>query len=204
MTRLSPILLRPIREQFEHDRVIRQLQARWRRRFSVAASPGEERVISTRLGNQTLYPDLILTSTEGRRRLHAVAEVETSESVNHLEAMAQWAHFARVRGAFYLYVPVGLADVARRLCEGNKINVTEIWTYYIIGGQLGFTMFYRSERAKLAAKASRAKAAKKPPKAKQAAKARKATTTKKTKKAKPAKKSLKTKKKSKASSKRKK
>ena len=195
MTRLSPILLRPIREQFEHDRVIRQLQARWRRRFSVAANLGEERVTSTRLGNQTLHPDLILTSTEGRRRLHVVVEVETSESVNHLEAMAQWAHFARVRGAFYLYVPAGLADMARRLCEGNKIDVTEIWSYYTIGGKVQFTMFYRSRRAKLAAKARSAKAAKKPLKAK------KATTTKKTKSAK---KSLKTKKKSKASSKRKK
>ena len=169
----------------------------------MAANPGEEQGASTRLGNQTLHPDLILTNTEGRRRRHAVVEVETSESVNQLEAVAQWVHFAGVRGIFYLYVPVALADVARRLCEANKINVTEIWTYYIIGSQIRFTMSYRSGRARLAGKASRAKASKKSVKAKHVAKARKrkATTTKKTK---PAKQSLKTKKKSKALSKRKK
>ena len=203
MARLSPILLRPIREQFEHDRVVRQLLVRWRRRFAVAANPGEERVASTRLGKLLLYPDLILTSTAGRRRLHAVVEVETSESVNHLEAMAQWAHYAKVRGAFYLFVPVGLADVARRLCEASKINVTEIWTHYVIGGQVRFTMVYRSGRAKQAAKASRAKAAERTSKAKKAARARKATTTKTTTKAKAAKKPRATKKR-KAPSKRKK
>ena len=203
IVRLSPILLRPIREQFEHDRVVRQLLVRWRRRFAVAANPGEERVASTRLGKLLLYPDLILTSTAGRRRLHAVVEVETSESVNHLEAMAQWAHYAKVRGAFYLFVPVGLADIARRLCEASKINVTEIWTYYVIGGQVRFTMVYRSGRAKQAAKASRAKAAERTSKAKKAARARKATTTKTTTKARAAKKPRATKKR-KAASKRKK
>ena len=165
----------------------------------MAANPGEERVASTRLGNQILCPDLILTSTEGRRRLHAVVEVETSESVNHLEAMAQWAHLARVRGAFYLYVPVGLADVARRLCEGNKINVTEIWTYYIIGSQVRFTMSYRSDRAKLATKAPVQR--KKGKSAKTSLKTKKKSKASKTKKKS---KASKTKKKSKASFKRKK
>lgn len=153
---MSPILLRPIREQFEHDRVVRQLQARWRRRFAVSANPGTARDVPVRTGAQTLYPDLILTSTEGRRRLHGVVEVETTESINYLEAMAQWAYLAKVRGAFYLYVPAGGSDVARRLCEEHRINVTEIWTYYAFGSLMRFTMAYRSASAKRAAAAKSA------------------------------------------------
>ena len=148
---MSPILLRPIREQFEHDRVIRQLQTRWRRRFAVSANPGTARDVTVRTGSQTLYPDLILTSTEGKRRLHGVVEVETTESINYLEAMAQWAYLAKARGAFYLYVPAGVSDVARRLCEEHGINVTEIWTYYAVGSLMRFTMVYRSAGAKRAA-----------------------------------------------------
>jgi len=102
-----------------------------------------------------VYPDLVLTSTVSGRRLHGVVEVETASSVNHLEAMAQWGHFAKVRGAFYLYVPAGLADVAQRLCEATKANVTEIWVYYAIGSQAKFSMSYRSRRARVAAKAAK-------------------------------------------------
>lgn len=184
---MSPILLRPIREQFEHDRVIRQLQARWRRRFAVAANPGKEQEGSVRFGNQTLYPDLILTTTEGGRRLHALVEVETAESVNHLEAMAQWAHFAKARGAFYLYVPAGQADVALRLCRSSRINVTEVWTYYAIGSQMRFSMAYRSPRATQAAKTKTAAKTKAAGRGRSKAKA-KTKKVKTAKKAKPAKK----------------
>ena len=151
--RLSPILVRPIREQFEHDRVVRQLQSRWRRRFSVTANPADELNGQVRLGVRILHPDLILNTTGDGRRLHALVEVETAESVNHLEAMAQWTDYAKVRGAFYLYVPAGLSDVALRLCKSGEINVSEIWSYYFVGGQIRFVMSYRSEGAKRAAKA---------------------------------------------------
>ena len=161
---MSPILLRPIREQFEHDRVIRQLQARWRRRFAVAANLGSERENPVKAGGQLLYPDLVLTGSARGRHLHGVVEVETAESVNHLEAMAEWAPLSKVRGAFYLYVPAGSADVARRLCEENRVNVTEIWTYYAIGNQVRFSMTHRSATAVKAAtraKTRKAKATKK-------------------------------------------
>ena len=39
---LSPILVRPVREQLEHDRVIRLLQAKYKRKFDVAINPGHE------------------------------------------------------------------------------------------------------------------------------------------------------------------
>ena len=151
---MSPILLRPIREQFEHDRVIRQLQVRWRRRFEAAINLGRDEEAPVKVGKQMFYPDLVLTSTTSGRRLHGVVEVETAESVNHLEAMAEWKHFAQARGAFYLYVPAGFTDVAERLCQAGKINVTEVWAYYAIGSQVKFSMTYRSPRARQAAKAA--------------------------------------------------
>ena len=154
---MSPILLRPIREQIEHDRVIRQLQLRWRRRYEVAINPGKQEETSVRASGRPVYPDVILTNVVGVRRLHGIVEVETVESVNHLEAMAEWGPYSKVRGAFYLYVPAGMADVAGRLCQGGAINVTEIWTYYAIGDQVRFSMSYRSPRATRAAKAKSVK-----------------------------------------------
>jgi hypothetical protein len=91
-----------------------------------------------------MYPDLVLQSPERGHRLQAVVEVETGESVNHLEALAQWAHFGKLRVPFHLYVPAGMVDVARRLCEDNHIHVGEIWSYHSIGDQVRFTLVHRS------------------------------------------------------------
>jgi len=83
-------------------------------------------------------------SQDRGHRLQIVVEVETGESVNHLEALAQWAHFSKVRAAFHLYVPGGMVDVARRLCEDNHIYVAEIWSYHTVGDQVRFTLVHRN------------------------------------------------------------
>src|SRR5512135_865697 len=84
---VSPILVRPVREQLEHDRVIRLLQAKSRRKYEAVINPGNERNASVGTGPSALYPDLLLQSLERGHRLQAVVEVETGESVNHLEAL---------------------------------------------------------------------------------------------------------------------
>ena len=71
-------------------------------------------------------------------------EVETAESVNHLEAMAQWAHLGRARAPFHLYVPAGSVDIARRLAAENSVNVAEIWGFHAIGDQTRFTLVHRA------------------------------------------------------------
>src|SRR5262249_59383961 len=129
---VSPILVRPVREQLEHDRVIRLLQTRSRRKYEAGINPGAERNVAFGAGPSAVYPDLVLQSTEKGRRVLAVVEVETGESVNHLEALAQWAKLAKLRTDFHLYVPSGMIDVARRLCEENQIHVNEIWSYHTI------------------------------------------------------------------------
>jgi hypothetical protein len=141
---VSPILVRPVREQLEHDRIIRQLHNKFRRRYEAGMNPGAEQNAAVGAGPTALYPDLVLLSPERGHRLQVVVEVETGESVNHLEALAQWAHFSKLRAAFHLYVPAGMVDVARRLCEGNHIHVTEIWSYHTVGDEVRFTVVHRS------------------------------------------------------------
>ena len=144
---MSPILVRPVREQLEHDRVIRLLQARNRRKYDAGINPGAERNVAVGTGPQALYPDVVLTSLERGKKVEAVVEVETGESVNHLEALAEWAHFARLRPAFHLYVPSAMVDVARRLCDDNHIVVSEIWSYHGIGDDVRFTLVHRNKDA---------------------------------------------------------
>ena len=86
---MSPILVRPVREQLEHDRVIRLLQAKYKRKFETAINPGHEQNAPVG-GPPPWFPDLVLQSSEKSRRLLGVVEVETTESINHLEAMSQW------------------------------------------------------------------------------------------------------------------
>ena len=144
---MSPILVRPVREQLEHDRIIRLLQAKFRRRYEAGMNPGAEQNAPVGVGPSALYPDLVLQSPDRGHRLQTVVEVETGESVNHLEALAQWAHFARLRAAFHLYVPPNMVDVARRLCEDNHIPVAEIWSYHVVGDEPRFTLVHRNREA---------------------------------------------------------
>jgi hypothetical protein len=130
---VSPILVRPVREQLEHDRVIRLLLAKFRRRYEAGINPGAERNAAVGSGPAAVYPDVVLSSAERGRRLQAVVEVETAESVNHLEALAEWVPFGRLRVPFYLYVPSGMVDVARRLCEDNDVRVSEVWSFHAVG-----------------------------------------------------------------------
>jgi hypothetical protein len=138
------ILVRPVREQLEHDRLIRLLQVKLRRKFDAGINPGAEQNVPVGSGASAVYPDLVLWSLDRGRRLQGVVEVETGESVNHLEALAQWVHLAKLRASFQLYVPAAMVDVARRLCEDNHVNANEIWSYNSIGDQVRFTLVHRS------------------------------------------------------------
>ena len=139
------ILIRPVREQLEHDRVIRLLQAKYKRKFDVVANVGDEKLASIKVGPAVLFPDLVLTSLQPPRRVVGVVEVETGESVNHLEALAQWANFSKSKAAFHLYVPSGSFDIARRLCDDMQVVCAEFWTYMLIGDQLRFTLARKTD-----------------------------------------------------------
>jgi hypothetical protein len=168
---VSPILVRPVREQLEHDRVIRLLQAKYRRKHEVAINVGPEQTTSVQVGASQLFPDLVLFGLEKSRKLQGTIEVETGESVNSLEAMAQWVPFSRIKAPFVLYVPPLALDAVRRLCAAHGADPAEIWTYHISFDQVRFVLAHRSPNqpavsasggaAGRTAKAAKAAAAKK-------------------------------------------
>jgi hypothetical protein len=144
---VSPILTRPVREQLEHDRVIRQLQARYKRKHDVVINPGSEQNQSVTVGQLAVFPDLLLFSQERSRRLQGTVEVETGESVNQLEALAEWGVFGKLKVPLHLYVPPQALDTARRLCTEHQIELAELWTYLVAIDQVRFTMIYRAPEA---------------------------------------------------------
>jgi hypothetical protein len=146
---VSPILTRPVREQLEHDRVIRLLQARYKRKTDVVINPGNEQNQSITVGDLVVFPDLLLFG-EGGRRLLGTVEVETGESVNSIEARAEWGVYSKLRVPLHLYVPPASVDAAKRLCAEYQIVVTELWTYTTSFDQVRFTMVYRAPDAPMA------------------------------------------------------
>jgi hypothetical protein len=140
---LSPILVRPVREQLEHDRIIRLLQTKYERKFQVSINPGHKQASPITLRGSAWYPDLLIQSSDTRPKLLGMVEVETAESVNYLEAMSQWATFARLRVPLHLYIPVSSVDSARRLCASLHISVSEIWAYNALGDEILFELVHR-------------------------------------------------------------
>jgi len=155
---VSPILVRPVREQLEHDRIIRLLQVRLKRRHDVAVNIDPEHTVPVKIGTVQLFPDLVLTADDRGKKLEGTVEVETAESVNHLEAMSQWAHLGRARAPFHLYVPASSVEIARRLATENHVHVTELWSYHTIGDQTRFTLVHRAPTPEPARKKAEPKA----------------------------------------------
>ena len=143
---MSPILTRPVREQLEHDRVIRLLQPRYKRKTEVIINPGSEQNQSVTVENLVVFPDLLIFA-EGGKKLLATVEVETGESVNALEARAEWGVFCKLKVPMYLYVPPTSVDAARRLIAEYDIPVAEVWSFHTVFDQVRFTMIYRSPDA---------------------------------------------------------
>ena len=201
---MSPILTRPVREQLEHDRVIRQLQAKYKRKTDVIINPGNEQNGSVTVGELVVFPDLLVFA-EGTKRLLITVEVETGESVNSIEARAEWGNFSKLKVPMHLYVPPACVEAVKRICDEYQIIVSELWTYTTTFDQVRFTLVTKSpdapvvkipatvakapapERSRPVKAAPPAKPAAKPaPKAKPAAKPKAAAKSKPKPKAKPA------------------
>ena len=143
---MSPILTRPVREQLEHDRVIRQLQARYKRKSDVVINPGNEQNQSITVGDLVVFPDVLIFA-EGGKRLMGTVEVETGESVNAIEARAEWGVYSKLKVPLHLYVPPAFVEAAKRLCAEYQIAVAELWTYTSSFDQVRFSMVHRSPDA---------------------------------------------------------
>lgn len=143
---MSPILTRPVREQLEHDRVIRQLQAKYKRKTDVIINPGNEQNGSVTVGDLVVFPDLLVYA-EGTKRLLTTVEVETGESVNPIEARAEWGNFSKLKVPLHLYVPPACVEAVKRICDEYQIVVAELWTYTTTFDQVRFTLVSKSPDA---------------------------------------------------------
>ena len=143
---MSPILTRPVREQLEHDRVIRQLQAKYKRKTDVIINPGNEQNQSVIVGELVVFPD-VLVFAEGTKRLLTTVEVETGESVNPIEARAEWGVYSKLKVPLHLYVPTACVEAAKRISDEYQIVVSELWTYTTSFDQVRFTLVSRSPDA---------------------------------------------------------
>ena len=143
---MSPILTRPVREQLEHDRVIRQLQAKYKRKTDVIINPAHEQNQSVTVGELVVFPD-VLVFAEGTKRLLITVEVETGESVNPIEARAEWGVYSKLKVPMHLYVPPACVEAVKRICDEYQIVVAELWTYTTTFDQVRFTLVNKSPDA---------------------------------------------------------
>lgn len=128
--------------------MIRLLQAKYKRKFEVSINVGNEQKAPVPIGQSPWFPDLVLQSTDKGRKIVGIVEVETSESVNKVEAMSQWVAFSRARAQFHLYVPASMIDVARQLAGDLNVTVSEIWSFDVLGDQIRFMLIQRAAGVK--------------------------------------------------------
>ena len=95
---MSPILVRPVREQLEHDRLIRLLHAKFRRKYEAGMNPGDEQNAPGR--RRSLRP-----LSRPRPAWRPTAGIACRPSWRWRPAnrsitsrrSSQWAHFGRLR-----------------------------------------------------------------------------------------------------------
>ena len=117
---VSPILVRPVREQFEHDRIIRVLQARYKRKFEVAINPGVGAECVGGRRRPAMYPDLVLVQPGRGRKLQGRSK---SRPPNRSTRSKRWPNGGRsaacARRSISTSRPTTI-DTVRRLCAEHR------------------------------------------------------------------------------------
>jgi len=78
------------------------------------------------------YPDIVVVQ-HPENNTKIVAEVETNETVREAVARFEWLPYSEL-APLYLYVPVGKAEEALKLCRELEIRVVGIRTWRYIAG----------------------------------------------------------------------
>jgi len=83
-------------------------------------------------GSAVAYPDIVVVQ-DPENYAKILGEVETTETVNEQTAQRRWRPFADL-APLYLYVPVGDADDALKLCRQLRVPIVGIRTWrYAVG-----------------------------------------------------------------------
>ncbi len=78
-------------------------------------------------GGHDLFPDIVVVGRPGQW-LRILAEVETAETLTDDQARDRWLPFSK-QGDLLIYVPMGHADEAKRLCRKHGVKPRGIRTW---------------------------------------------------------------------------
>jgi hypothetical protein len=126
-------------QELEHAQAVQDI-ARLRFPFPTSGRPylktytnHPQRTMGVRTPRRTVvYPDIVVVRHPENETV-MLGEVETADTVNEDEAH-EWKLFAEL-APLYLYVPVGYADEARRLCKKLKIPIVGLRSWRYLQGQ---------------------------------------------------------------------
>ena len=93
-----------------------------------------------------VFPD-VLVFAEGTKRLLSTVEVETGESVNPIEARAEWGVYSKLKVPLHLYVPPRASRRPSASATNTRSWSSELWTYTTSFDQVRFTLVHRSPDA---------------------------------------------------------
>ncbi len=86
-----------------------------------------ERSMGVTLDSQVLYPDIVVLQWP-EKVTQMVAQVESSATVTEQQAREAWLPYSQA-GPLHLFVPVGYAGEAKRLCRRQRVQLVGLRTW---------------------------------------------------------------------------
>jgi hypothetical protein len=100
--------------------------------WDLQTNPGAEQNVGVAYpsaeGQAVAYPDLV-AHERFTKKLAAVGEVETEDSVTDAEAAEEWALYAHLAPKFFLYLPKECEDEGKRLLRKHRIRPEGLFLY---------------------------------------------------------------------------
>src|SRR2546425_451658 len=121
------------KNQQEHDTLLEMISRKIKiPTWTLVTNPGVQQnagvAYPTEAGQALAYPDIVVHE-KFTRKLAAVGEVETADSVTAAEADREWALFTSLAPRFFLYVPAELEPEARDLLRRHRIRPEGLFLY---------------------------------------------------------------------------
>jgi hypothetical protein len=125
--------VRDEKNQQEHDTLLEMISRKIKiPTWTLATNPGQQQNAGvpypTAAGRALAYPDIV-AHEKFTKKLAAVGEVETAESVTAEEAEAEWTLFSQLAPRFFLYVPAEMAPEAKDLLRRRRIRPEGLFLY---------------------------------------------------------------------------
>ena len=91
-----------------------------------------ERTMGVTVDKEVLYPDIVVLQWP-EKTTQMVAQVESASTITEQQALDEWLPYS-LAGPLYLFVPVGYAQEAKRLCRRFRIDVVGLRTWRFMVG----------------------------------------------------------------------